>query len=185
MASIPPTDQSPVPPVLVHTVFLLGVTFGDDPVLNQQESQMLTRAIHSLTSALDPSRIIYLLQAEVLLAYYLFHKGRNLEGAYHTAAAVSIAVACKLHKLRSASWPAAAADADRGVNLPPPRDAIEEGDRILAFWNVLVLDRCWSAWSQSLSVLIQEASVTMQIDTPWPLKTSSYEQVGAVLLATQ
>ena len=137
---------------------------------------MLTRTLHSLTSALDPTRIIYMLQAEVLLSYYLFYKGRQLEGGYHAAAAVSIAVACKLHKLRSEPWSPSVGTTE--YLLPPAIDDIEEGERILAFWNVLILDRCWSVWSQSPSVLIQEASPTMQISTPWPLKMTSYERVS-------
>lgn len=175
-ASIPPTDHSPVPAALVHVVYLLGVVFSNDPVLKQQESQILTRALQSLTPALDPARIIYALQAEVLLSNYLFHKGRVFEGGYHSAAAVSIAVACRLHKLRSAVWPAVTANAE--LSLPAPRDDVEEGERTMAFWNVFVLDRCWAMCLQSSSVLIQEASANMQIDTPWPLKMANYEQVG-------
>lgn len=175
-ASIPPTDQSPVPAALVYAVYLLGVVFSNDPGLKEQESQMLTRTLHSLTSALDPTHIIYVLQAEVLVSYYLFYKGRQLEGGYHAAAAVSIAVACKLHKLRSNSWPPAAGNTE--YLLLPAVDDIEEGERILAFWNVLILDRCWSVWSQSPSALIREASPSMQISTPWPLKMTSYERVS-------
>lgn len=175
-ASIPPTDQSLVPAALVYAVYLLGVVFSNDPGLREQELHMLTRTLHSLTSALDPTRIIYMLQAEVLVSYYLFYKGRQLEGGYHAAAAVSIAVACKLHKLRGESWPPAVDNTD--YILPPAADDIEEGERIFAFWNVLILDRCWSVWSQSPSALIQEASPSMQISTPWPLKMTSYERVS-------
>ena len=176
-ASIPPTDQSPIPAALVNAIYLLGLAFSNDATLRQQESQMFDRAVHSLTSSLDPRRIIYMIQAEVLLSYYLFHKGRQLEGGYHSAAAVSIAVACRLHKQRSATWQGVVTHEE--VVLPQPVDAIEEGERILAFWHVFVLDRCWSVWSQSPSVLIQESSANMQVDTPWPLKMSSYEQVSS------
>ena len=58
-----------------------------------------------------------------------------------------------------------------------PRDATEEGERINAFWTVFVLDRCWSVWMQSPSVLIDETSASTQVDTPWPLDLIGYEQV--------
>ncbi|PSR71032.1 hypothetical protein PHLCEN_2v13080 [Hermanssonia centrifuga] len=115
---------------------------------------------------------MYTLQTEVLLSYYLFHKDRRVEGGYHAAAAVSIVVACGLHKLGSTR-----AQGRTGINLPLPRDAVEDGERINAFWTVIILDRCWTVWMQTPSVLIDETSANTQIDTPWPLDMIGYEQV--------
>ncbi len=145
-------------------------------MLRNEEPRLLERALQSLSCAPDSTRIIYMFQAEVLLSYYLFHQARKLEGGYHAAAAVSIAVACRLHKIRSTAW--SVNRTNTGFSLPPPVDSIEEGERIRGFWTILVLDRCWTVWMQSPSVLIQEASPSMQIDTPWPMDMNSYEQVS-------
>ena len=71
--------------------------------------------------------------------------------------------------------------------LPPPADSVEEGERVQAFWNVFIVDRYWSVWSQSPSALVQEALPSMQEDTPWPIEMEGYEQVrrGALQPCTQ
>ncbi|KIP07417.1 hypothetical protein PHLGIDRAFT_118101 [Phlebiopsis gigantea 11061_1 CR5-6] len=175
-ASIPPTDQSPLPPALVHAVQLIGLLFTGDNTLQQQEPRKLALLIEALSADLDPSQILYTLQAEVLVSYYFFHRNRRLEGSYHAAAAVSIAVACKLHKIRSASWMIQPPSTPSGqeVRLFPPADDVEEGERIRAFWTVFSLDRCWAVWTQSPSVFMTQPSA--QVDTPWPLEMSEYEQ---------
>ncbi|KAF7793508.1 hypothetical protein EIP86_004621 [Pleurotus ostreatoroseus] len=178
-ASIPPTEISPLPASLVHATYLIGVMCTNDPILKQQEPQILSRALRSLTATLNPAHVIYMLQAEVLLTYYLFHQGRILEGGYHAAAAASIAVACRLHKIRSVGMAGQAPTTTADVlQLPPPTDSVGEGERVQAFWNVFIVDRYWSVWSQSPSALVQEASPSMQVDTPWPMEMEGYEQVS-------
>lgn len=142
---------------------------------------MLTAALQSLSVNMDPSRIIYVLQAEVLLAHYLFHKNRRLEGGYHAAAAVSIAVACELHKIRSATWRSGGG----AVRLYPPTDAVEEGERVRAFWAVFTLDRCWAVWLQSTSVFLNTPTAATLVDTPWPLEMEAYEEVSHARIILQ
>lgn len=183
--SIPPTDQSPLPAALVHAVQLVGLLFCGDHALQQQEPRKLNLVLQTLSSDVHPDRIMYTLQAEVLVAHYFFHKGRRLEGSYHAAAAVSIAVACKLHKLRSASWVVHAPGSPSGqeVQLFPPADDVEEGERIRAFWTVFALDRCWTVWTNSSSVFMMPPTAATQVDTPWPLEMAAYEQVSDACLA--
>ena len=181
-ASIPPTAQSPLPAALVHAVQLIGLLFVNDSSLQQQEQRKLALVLQTLSGDMDPARIMYTLQAEVLISYYFFHRNRRLEGSYHIAAAVSIAVACKLHKIRSASWVMQHPGAPSGqeVQLFPPTDDIEEGERIRAFWTVFSLDRCWTIWTGSSSVFIIKSTVATQVDTPWPSEMEEYEQVSNI-----
>ena len=170
--SVPPTHQSPLPAGLVYAVFLIDILFSRDPTHEAVEQQLLSLVLQNLTTDFEPAHILYSLQTEVLISYYLFHKDRRIEGGYHAAAAVSITVACSLHKIRSPRNSPTAA-----IILPQPVDVIEEGERINAFWTVFVLDRCWTVWMQSPSVLIDETSASTQVDTPWPLDMAGYEQV--------
>ena len=170
-ASLPPSSRSPLPAGLVYASLLIETLFSNDPAREATEQQYLALVLQNLSADFDPKRILYNLQTEVLLSYYLFHKDRRVEGGYHAAAAVSIAVACSLHKIRSSRNPTAA------ILLTPPIDEIDEGERINAFWTVFVLDRCWTVWMQSPSVLIDETSGNTQVDTPWPLDMIAYEQV--------
>ena len=178
-ASLPPTPQSPIPLALVHSVFLVGVLFSGDDDLKRQEQQILNRAQQALSTDLGPTNTLYMLQAEVLLSQYLFHHNRRTAGGYHAAAAVSIAIGCKLHKIRSAEWSVApfANPAIPEVQLFPALDDVEEGERIRAFWTVFALDRCWSVAIQSSSVLAHQGTASTRVDTPWPLEMSWYEQV--------
>ncbi|EKM50062.1 uncharacterized protein PHACADRAFT_213827 [Phanerochaete carnosa HHB-10118-sp] len=177
-ASMPPTDQSPLPATLVHAAQLVGLLFCGDDALKQQAPRKLAAVLQTLSADMDPTRIVYTLQAEVLVSHYLFHQNRRLEGSYHAAAAVSIAVACNLHKTRSAAWLVAPSGSPSGqeVQLFPPTDDIEEGERIRAFWTVFALDRCWSVWTRSSSVFMMPATAMTQVDTPWPLEMVEYEQ---------
>ncbi|THG98268.1 hypothetical protein EW026_g3892 [Hermanssonia centrifuga] len=170
-ASIPPSDDSPIPSALVYVVLLIDALFSNDPAYHATEDRLLALVQQNFSSDFHPTRMMYTLQTEVLLSYYLFHKDRRVEGGYHAAAAVSIVVACGLHKLGSTR-----AQGRTGINLPLPRDAVEDGERINAFWTVIVLDRCWTVWMQTPSVLIDETSANTQIDTPWPLDMIGYEQ---------
>ncbi|CCL99476.1 uncharacterized protein FIBRA_01494 [Fibroporia radiculosa] len=65
------------------------------------------------------------------------------------------------------------------LDLPQPKDAIEEGERISAFWYAFILDQIWSSASQMPPQMDTMSGV--QIDTPWPLRTEDYE---AGILAT-
>lgn len=150
---------------------------SNNPARRATEPQLLSLALQHLTSDMSPGRIIYLLQAELLIAYYLCQQNRRLESGYHISAAVSIVVACNLHKIRTARN---LGSSSPGINLPPPHDDIEEGERISAFWYTFIFDR-WSAASlDTPSVLMDDSNANTQIDTPWPLEAHEYEQVRRV-----
>jgi hypothetical protein len=195
-ASIPHTPQSPLPSALVHAVHLIGVLFAtttaagnnsSDEDLKKEAPRILERAQQALSVQLDPVTTLYVLQAEVLIAMYLCHTNRRMAGSYHAAAAMSIAVGCKLHKLRSAEWMSSRgtnslldthATSVPDVQLFPPIDDTEEGERIRAFWTVFTLDRCLVVVGQAPSLLAQQGSAVTRVDTPWPLEMSDYEQVS-------
>ncbi|GJE90944.1 Zn(II)2Cys6 transcription factor [Phanerochaete sordida] len=173
-ASMPPSPTSPVPPALVFAVILVGCVFTGSADRKFLEPQLLALALQSLSNNLCPDKIMYTLQAEVLIALYLLHQNRRLAASYHVSAAVSIAVACNLHKIRSAG---SFVDAQAAIVLPPPADEIEEGERIRAFWTVYILDRGWTLWTHSSSAMLDESTLRTRIDTPWPLEMHNYEQL--------
>lgn len=177
--SMPPTRTSPIPPALVFSVLLLDSVFGDSHDRKFVEPQLLAMALQHLSSDLDPSRILYTLQAEVLISLYLLHQNRRLGASYHVSAAVSIAVACGLHKICSAS---PFVGPQLAIMLPLAIDAIEEGERIRAFWTVYILDRGWTMCTYASSALLDEDSMLSQIDTPWPMELHEYEKVDIMCM---
>ncbi|KAJ7263142.1 hypothetical protein B0H12DRAFT_1012430 [Mycena haematopus] len=155
---------------LLWAVYLCGLRFSKQPQLIAQEPVFLARALNLATNGLSgnhPQKVMHNLQAEILLAYYLFASGRFLEGKYHAASAVSLGLSSGLHMIRSANSPSS--------TLPPAQDAIEEGERIHACWALMTLDKSWAVvLGENPHLDHQQQNLT--VDTPWPLEMDGYEK---------
>ncbi|KAJ7656227.1 hypothetical protein B0H17DRAFT_1265230 [Mycena rosella] len=165
----PAGHQSRPSPALLSTVYLWGLRLSNQPNLLAQESAFLTRAVHLTGQGLSdthPQRVMHTLQAEILLAYFFFASGRALEGKYHTAAAISLSLSSSLHLIRSETH------SSPGI-LPPARDATEEGERIHAWWTVMILDKCWAVGLSEEPGFAHRDNLAI-VDTPWPLEVDDY-----------
>ena len=122
-----------------------------------------TRAIQNAMSTISqrPEIALYVIQAEILLAYYFFDCNRPLEGQHHSTGAMSLAITCGLHKFEPGRH---AADS----LLPPPANGAEEAERINAWWQVFILEKCWTTVLDTPSVMSECRSSDCAIDTPWP-----------------
>ncbi|CAL1714576.1 unnamed protein product [Somion occarium] len=177
-----PTVSKPRPPtVLRNAVYLWGISLSRDRQYTAREALFLSRAlssIHAALSSAQPQDTLYVLQAEILLAYYFFHNSRLIEGKFHSGAAVSLVIMCGLHKQGGGSS-APTTDMSMsplGFTLPPPRDALEEGERIHAWWTTFILDKCWVVALGSPSTITEDDNSSTRIDTPWPLELEAYGQ---------
>ncbi|KAH9922617.1 uncharacterized protein B0H18DRAFT_1120793 [Fomitopsis serialis] len=128
-------QMAPLSPALTNAVCLWGAL--KTPLVN-----------------MPASTIIHTIQANVLLANYHFATGRMLEGQHYCNAAVALTLSSRLYSIRTMQ------DQQRSgsfhameFDLSPPNDAIEEGERIRAFWH---------------------ASTGPPIDTPWPMEADDY-----------
>lgn len=164
--------------ILLNVVFLIGAKLSHNPQIQAQENDYRTRALQNLPTAVpeDPQWAMYVMQAEVLLANYFFNENRQLEGMYHTNAAVSIAMACKLHLIRSTRR--SRSSATNNYRLPNPADTLEEGERINGFWTVFILERCWATASGSGPAFTDDEAHGTQVDTPWPMDLATYQSVS-------
>jgi hypothetical protein len=63
----------------------------------------------------------------------------------------------------------------RGSMLDAPKDAIELGERIMAFWHVFLLDRCGSVITNLPAALPDECDPFSQIETVWPRSLHEFE----------
>lgn len=167
-------------PALVNSVYLWGARFSRNQLLLAQESVYLQRAVQSVSLALAEGprhNIVYLIQAEVLLTSYFYASNRLLEGRYHCNAAVALVLSSHLNKLRSAQPPTPRSPVVvANYQLPQPVDAIEEGERINAFWTVFIQDKQWGAAAGLQSHF--NGTPGAQVDTPWPLEIEDYERGG-------
>ncbi|KAJ7722947.1 hypothetical protein B0H16DRAFT_1788286, partial [Mycena metata] len=156
-------------PALLATVYLWALRLSGQLNLIAQEPVFLARALSLTSKGLSdphPHRVMHTLQAEVLLSYFFFAAGRVLEGKYHSAAAVSLGLSSSLHLVRSQNHVASG-------TLAPAVDDTEEGERIHAWWTVMVMDKCWAVGLGEMPSFAHRDSLAM-VDTPWPLESDDY-----------
>ncbi|KAF8528179.1 hypothetical protein BU17DRAFT_61477 [Hysterangium stoloniferum] len=190
-ASINSAD--PPHPALLNAIYALACHFSMSPILSPHETRFVGRALKSISAALEASdRLVHVVQASCLLAILFFAKGRLLEGYYHAGAASRLAVGLGLHQISmppewsspegspgssaSSSW----SHSPGGSSvLPPPVNNVELGERILTFWQVFNLDRCWAVATGLPVALTEDKHSRTRIETPWPRALEEYE-VGYV-----
>ncbi|KAK7035854.1 adenylate kinase [Favolaschia claudopus] len=161
-------------PALMNAIYLLGCHFARSPYCSELESVFFTRALHEITVALDNAdRLVDIVQASCLLSVYLYVNCRALEGYTHSFSAARLAVGLGLHQIRPLPPPGAGdsqlyAEEITPIPIPPARDRAEVADRIAAFWQVFMVDRCWSVASGLPVALPDGDCAQVRIKTPWP-----------------
>ncbi|KAJ7444248.1 hypothetical protein B0H11DRAFT_284953 [Mycena galericulata] len=163
---------------LLNALYMWGAHLLSDP----REDQFQHMALEYTSISTDIVRyFMQTIQAEVLLAYYFFHRGRFLQARTHTATAVALAIGGGLHQIRSLQHPEIpvvilGAKNAQSVRLREPIDAIEEDERINGFWAVFTLHNNLSAALGPDSNWALQADDAMRIDTPWPKEGHEYQQ---------
>ncbi|KAF9465467.1 hypothetical protein BDZ94DRAFT_1189325 [Collybia nuda] len=163
---------------LINAVFLWGTHLSPTLAETYDERAFLRNTLHYLSKDLSsshPQKVLHGIQAEVLLSYYYLKNGKVLEGNYHANAAVSLSLSAGLHRIRTPGTSNIFQGNIRPSNpaLPSPTDGIEEGERIDAFWAVLVLNNYWVAIQESHLMFYDLQNV--EVDTPWPMDSTEYE----------
>ncbi|KAF8191549.1 hypothetical protein K438DRAFT_1830705 [Mycena galopus ATCC 62051] len=160
-------------PALMNAIYLLACHFARSPYCSEIEPIFFTRALHEITVALDNSdRLVDVVQASCLLSVYLYVNCRALEGYTHSFSAARLAVGLGLHQLRPLPHPGADfaqlySEEITPIPIPPARDRAEMADRIAAFWQVFMVDRCWSVASGLPVALPDGDCPQVRIKTPW------------------
>ncbi|KAJ3531178.1 hypothetical protein NM688_g7610 [Phlebia brevispora] len=184
----PGTSGSNPLTLLRMVISLLGIRISRNPAYLAREDGLLAGILHFLHPALSASQenrnaTLYILQAEILLACYFCDNNRLLEGRVHARAAVSLAMICRLHKIGTGVAPIQAGNviAPGSPWLPPPTDLIQHKERINAWWQTFILDKCWAVASASPSMIEDKEDLDATIDTPWPLSDDNDDNPGPEL----
>ncbi|KAF9260867.1 hypothetical protein L218DRAFT_962206 [Marasmius fiardii PR-910] len=153
---------------LTSAIYLMGAYFSPDKELSALQPELLNQALRESARGLSSNhshKVLHTIQAEVLLAQYLFLQGRHLEGKYRISTATSIVLGAGFHKIRSdqQQFPPRS-----GMALPPPRDATEEVERVNALWAVVILNNCWTPTDGTWTNIFNDMP-EYRIDAPWPL----------------
>ncbi|KAJ6541021.1 hypothetical protein DFH09DRAFT_1089583 [Mycena vulgaris] len=161
-----PDARNPISPGLLNIILLFGIHLSGSPALKARESVFLGRVLQSGTP-IQLHQVFQNIQTEELLAQYFLREGRFIEAMHRINSAVSLCIGCGLHRIPGT---------DTGRTpyaLPPARDAIEQGERVNAFWSVMAVHRIFSIimqWPSSVSDILDD-----QVNLPWPLEMEIYE----------
>ncbi|KDQ55715.1 hypothetical protein JAAARDRAFT_691687 [Jaapia argillacea MUCL 33604] len=162
-------------PALMNAIFMWGCFFSRPGPISQNESLYLSRALDGISDALHhPTKVIDIIQASCLLSLYFLSNGRLLEGTYHGSAAASLAVQWGLHRLSLDEANIVGWEPIVLFKLDQPKDATQEGERILTFWQTFDLDRCWSVALQRPISIQDEKNSPNSINLPWPQSIEEY-----------
>ncbi len=63
----------------------------------------------------------------------------------------------------------------------PAQNTVEEGERVMLFWQVFIFDHCWAVVSRKPARLRVDEKSDMIITTPWPLWAHEYVAVCPTL----
>ncbi|KAL1745531.1 hypothetical protein HDZ31DRAFT_36200 [Schizophyllum fasciatum] len=172
-------------PALLFAVYLFGVHLSTrTDAMQAQSTTFLNQTLQTLSVALTsghPQRVLHTIQTHVLLAYFFYRSGLNIEAKYHAAAACSLVISSGLHKVRSPNVYAGILGESPVRTSPillhkPVADAVEEGERISALWATFALSRLLAVALDPPEAICGVFDVPgVQIDTPWPLTMQEYE----------
>ncbi|KAG6918586.1 hypothetical protein DXG01_013388 [Tephrocybe rancida] len=138
--------------------------------MQYMESAFFVQVQHDINAALDTSdRLTDIVQASSLLAIYLYMNNRVMEGYRHTFSAIKLAVGLGLHQIQTPNaLPGMYPTQVPLIPSAPPRDSREFDDRISAFWQIFMIDRCWSVANGLPLALPDKDTLQCRILTPWP-----------------
>ncbi|WWC92908.1 uncharacterized protein L201_007870 [Kwoniella dendrophila CBS 6074] len=168
-------------PCLLYTMYTVASRISDSPPIRQLETHFYKIASSQLEESIGMAdRLMDATRASTILAVYKFSKARYHEGWMMTGQAARLAVSCGLHQITSSVYkPSILPNINtdlvgimrhRSYVLPPPKDAIDLGERIWCFWSIYVTDRCGSISTQ-WPPAISDATIT----TPFPRPLHEYE----------
>lgn len=162
-------------PALMNAIYLWACFVSRPEPLCQHEEHFLNQALEAHREGLRRGdNLVDIIRASCILSMYFLANGRLLEGSYHSSAAAALAVQSGLHagvSNNAMSWP------HENHDEKPAKLDYREGERILAFWQVYNLDRCWSVALRKPSIIPDDSMPWNSIHCPWPQDIAEYEAV--------
>jgi len=177
--SLPPAEQRH--PALMKSIYLWACFVSRPKPLSQHEETFLVQALDAHREGLRVGdKVLDIIQASCLLSMYFFANGRVVEGSYHASAAAALAVQCGLQAGIPPETGYNPAASRENLDLKPLKHGYRDAERIVTFWMVYNLDRCWSVALRKPSVLLDGDDPWTSINCPWPRDITEYETVSAL-----
>lgn len=166
-------------PSLMNAIYLWACFISRPQPLSEHEDYFLARALEAQQEGLRMAdKITDVVRASCLLALYFLATGRVLEGGYHSSAAAALAMQIGLHM----DVPMEPLGFTNGLDdlfseSKPLQTDIRRGERVLAFWQVYFVDRCWSVALRRPAVMPDGSSASHAVNLPWPQDLEDYASV--------
>lgn len=170
-------------PALINAINLVGYYFLSSPYFAEAEASVLADTLGAISTGIQHSdRLIDIVSASCLLAFYYYSNGQIIEGYQHCFEAASLAITLGLHQLSVDGPHRADVDSFPPTSPVPVPDAAEFKDRISVFWQVYCLDRAWSVANRlPLALPNSDSSETLEIRTPWPRRPQPFVSLSNLL----
>ncbi|KDQ20174.1 hypothetical protein BOTBODRAFT_389059 [Botryobasidium botryosum FD-172 SS1] len=173
--SLPPHHPEGIHPALLDAMCLFGCLQNHDS-LRPYEQLFYARLQRSLYDCLaHADRLLDFVRASMLAANYCYLKGRIVEGQSRASATVRFATACGLNQIDTYNY----VTSNMTPLLQPPKDLVNLGDMIHAWWGLFCIDR--------IGALLLEIPATVShgdkaTTTMWPCALEFYTDVREIEL---
>ncbi|KDQ09325.1 hypothetical protein BOTBODRAFT_527589 [Botryobasidium botryosum FD-172 SS1] len=163
LLGLPPSHHRAPHPAFSSAIMLYGCVYAEDALRQLFERALVHRVRQDVQNALaHADRLVDCARALTLLGCYFYSMFKPLVGHYYVSAAMSLAIACGLHKIRSLDLDS------QGVPslINPALDLIELGDRINLFWMILSVDRMKSLLCEAVPCGPRDEDITTLLPRP-------------------
>ncbi|QRV91618.1 Fungal Zn(2)-Cys(6) binuclear cluster domain [Ceratobasidium sp. AG-Ba] len=170
-------------PGLMWMIYTFAAQFSGEPELEALIPEFLERARRCLRRGhSEGDRLFNCVQGMTLLATMLYLQGKINEGNLEANTACHVAMTCGLHKISSSDWFKPAAPPPRSglrirqvdYHLAPPASAREHGERIAAFWQLVLVDHTAAATTGLPANFRDDGDQRSRVETVFPRPLEDY-----------
>ncbi|KAH7344430.1 hypothetical protein B0J17DRAFT_712111 [Rhizoctonia solani] len=170
-------------PGFMWMIYSFAAFFSDDVQLRALLPSFLERARRNLDESFDSNdRLFDYIRGQTLYASIKFLSGMVREASMATMAACHAAIMCGLHKISSPIMAPSAQGREHsayrinqtGFQLEPPTSPEEHGERIAAFWQLVLVDISAAATTDFAGMFRDDGDERSRVETVFPRPLEEY-----------
>lgn len=178
-------------PGLMWMIYTFAAFFSNDPDLQALVPQFMERARRNLEESYARSdRLFNYIQGQTLYSSILYMTGRISEGYLASSMACNVAILCGLHKISSPILTIPAQSKERSAlrirqidfQLEPATSLREHGERIAAFWQLVLVDHSAAATTGLPAMFRDDGDERSRVETVLPRPIEEYINMKAAEL---
>ncbi|KAG8729830.1 hypothetical protein FRC12_020679 [Ceratobasidium sp. 428] len=171
------------------TIYSYAAHFSGDPELTDLIQDFMQKAHRNLRQGhAAGDRLFNIIQGMTLMSSLLYTQGKINEGNLESNSACHVAMTCGLHKISSADWykPVAPPRSQLRIrqvdyHLAPAASAREHGERIVTFWQLLLVDLSAAAATGLPATFRDDGDQRSRVETVFPRPLEEYVNGKAAL----